>query len=119
MSATCELSHILTPSIKSSLLLKRCYPNQFFRYVNGVVVALSEIRAVRRMVKQLPLEMLRQYLSASRRQKTDDISFLAANFWLNFFTLFGECLCIHCLDCSLVSTFKNGTQASSPVTRMM
>jgi hypothetical protein len=28
-------------------------------------------------------------------------------------------LCIHCLDCSLVSTFKNGTQASSPVTRMM
>jgi hypothetical protein len=33
-SAACELSHILTPSMNSSLLLK-CYdPNQFFRYVN-------------------------------------------------------------------------------------
>jgi hypothetical protein len=27
-SAACELSYILTPSINSSLLLKRCDPNQ-------------------------------------------------------------------------------------------
>jgi hypothetical protein len=26
-----ELSHVLTPSINSSLLLKRCDPNEFFR----------------------------------------------------------------------------------------
>jgi hypothetical protein len=30
MFATCELSHVLTPSINSSLLLS-CDPNQFFR----------------------------------------------------------------------------------------
>jgi hypothetical protein len=30
-SAACELSHVLTPSINSSLLLKRCDLNQFFR----------------------------------------------------------------------------------------
>jgi hypothetical protein len=32
-SAACGLSHIWTPSIKSSLLLKRLDPNQFFRWV--------------------------------------------------------------------------------------
>jgi hypothetical protein len=30
-SAACELIHDLTPSINSSLLLKCCDPNQFFR----------------------------------------------------------------------------------------
>jgi hypothetical protein len=30
-SAACELSHVFTPSINSSLLLKRCDRNQFFR----------------------------------------------------------------------------------------
>jgi hypothetical protein len=30
--------------------------------------------------------------------------------------LFGECVCIHCFDCSLVSTFTTETQVSSPVT---
>jgi hypothetical protein len=30
-SDTCELSHVLTPSINSSLLLKCCDYNQFFR----------------------------------------------------------------------------------------
>jgi hypothetical protein len=30
-SAACALSHFLTPSIKFSLLLKRCDPKQFFR----------------------------------------------------------------------------------------
>jgi hypothetical protein len=32
--AACELCHVLTLSINSSLLLKRCDPNQFFRSVN-------------------------------------------------------------------------------------
>jgi hypothetical protein len=49
-------------------------------------------------------------------QKTVSINFLASNVWLNFFSLFGECVCIHCFDCSLVSTFTNETQISSPVT---
>jgi hypothetical protein len=30
-SAACEFSHVLTPSINSSLLLNHCDPNQFFR----------------------------------------------------------------------------------------
>jgi hypothetical protein len=30
-SVTCELSHILMPSINSSFLLKLCDPSQFFR----------------------------------------------------------------------------------------
>jgi hypothetical protein len=34
-SAVCELSQVLTPSINSSLLLKCCDPNQFYKYVNG------------------------------------------------------------------------------------
>jgi hypothetical protein len=29
--------------------------------------------------------------------------------------LFGECVCVHCFDCSLVTTFTNETQVSSPV----
>jgi hypothetical protein len=33
-SAACELSHILTPSINSSLLLKSFDLNRFFRQVN-------------------------------------------------------------------------------------
>jgi hypothetical protein len=50
-------------------------------------------------------------------QKTVAISFLAAdNVYLNFFGLFGECVCMHCFDCSLISTFTNETQVSSPVT---
>jgi hypothetical protein len=35
------------------------------------------------------------------------------------FALFGECLCIYCLDRTLVSTFKNETQASSPFIHTM
>jgi hypothetical protein len=34
-SATCELSHILTPSISSSLLLEGYGLNQFFRKINS------------------------------------------------------------------------------------
>jgi hypothetical protein len=30
--------------------------------------------------------------------------------------MFGEYVCIHCFDCSLISTFTNETQVSSPVT---
>jgi hypothetical protein len=38
---------------------------------------------------------------------------------LNLFDLFGECVCIQCFDCYLVSAFTNKTQVSSPVTRSM
>jgi hypothetical protein len=38
---------------------------------------------------------------------------------LNFFDIFGECMCIHYFDCSLISTFTNEIQVSSSVTRMM
>jgi hypothetical protein len=51
-------------------------------------------------------------------QKTFVISFLA-DVCLNFFGLFGECVCIHCFHCSLVSIFTNETQDSSPVTHIM
>jgi hypothetical protein len=30
----CKVSHILTPSINSTLLLKHCYLNQFFNQIN-------------------------------------------------------------------------------------
>jgi hypothetical protein len=33
--------------------------------------------------------------------------------------LFGECVCIHCFDCFLVSAFTNETHVSSPVTCTM
>jgi hypothetical protein len=49
-------------------------------------------------------------------QKTVAIGFLA-DVCLNFFGLVGER--VHCFDCSLVLTFTNETQVSSPVTRMM
>jgi hypothetical protein len=50
--------------------------------------------------------------------KTIPISFVADVF-LKLFSLFHECVCIHCFDCSLVSTFINETQNSSPVTHTM
>jgi hypothetical protein len=61
-SASCELSHVLTPSI-NSLLLKCCYPNQ-------MVVACSEIWALRKVLKQLPVEMIQQCPSASTCMQT-------------------------------------------------
>jgi hypothetical protein len=33
--------------------------------------------------------------------------------------LFGECVCIHSFDCSLVSIFTNETHVLSPVTHVM
>jgi hypothetical protein len=51
-------------------------------------------------------------------QKTVAISFLA-DVCLKFFSLFGKYVCIHCFDCSLVSTFRNKILISSPVTRPM
>jgi hypothetical protein len=51
-------------------------------------------------------------------QKTVAIS-LVADVCLSFFGLFAECVCIYCLDCSLVSTLRNETQVPSPVTSTM
>jgi hypothetical protein len=48
-------------------------------------------------------------------QKAVVISYLADNVCLNFFILFYECVCIHCFYCSLISTFTNESQVSSPV----
>jgi hypothetical protein len=42
-----------------------------------------------------------------------------ADICLNFLGSFGEYVCIHCFDCSLVSAFTNETQVSSSVTHMM
>jgi hypothetical protein len=64
-SAVCELGHVLTPSIKSLLLLKHCDLNEVFQVGKQVVGSRSEIRAVRRVVKQLPVDMLQQCSSAS------------------------------------------------------
>jgi hypothetical protein len=63
-SATCELSHVLTPSIISSLLLKHRF-QIVLQVGEQVVVIQSEIWAVRGVVKQLPVEMLQQCSSAS------------------------------------------------------
>jgi hypothetical protein len=49
-------------------------------------------------------------------QKTLAISFLTDNICLNFFGSFDECVCIHCFDCCLVSTFTNEIQVLSSVT---
>jgi hypothetical protein len=46
-------------------------------------------------------------------QKTVAISFMAD------IGLFGEYVCIHCFDCSLVSAFTNETQVLLPLTCMM
>jgi hypothetical protein len=72
------------------------------QYTSDISVAL--------VVWILPSELL----SCPRKQ-------MPSAFWqadiicLNFFDLFGECACIHCFDCSLISTFTNETQVSSPV----
>jgi hypothetical protein len=54
-SAAFELSHVLTPSINSSVL----------QVGKQVVVTQSKIGAVRRVVKQPPVEILQQCSSAS------------------------------------------------------
>jgi hypothetical protein len=51
-------------------------------------------------------------------QKTAAISYLV-DVSLNCFGLFGEFVCIHCFDCSLVTTFTDEIQGSSPVIRTM
>jgi hypothetical protein len=55
----------------------------------------------------------------SQKKKTVTIGYLADSVCFNIFGLFGECVCIYCFDCSLVSTFTNETQLSSPVTRTL
>jgi hypothetical protein len=47
-------------------------------------------------------------------QKTVAIRFLADNVCLNFYSLFGDNVCINCFHCSLVSTFTNEIQFWSP-----
>jgi hypothetical protein len=66
-SAAYEFSHVSTLFVNSSLLLKRCDLDQFFRQV---VVAWEEIRVLKRVIKQLPVEMLQQCSSASSCTRT-------------------------------------------------
>jgi hypothetical protein len=84
-------------------------PMQFFfsilQYTSDVIVAICSLDST----------ISTPFLS----QKTGVISFLADNICLNIFGFFGESVCIHCYDCSLVSTFTNETQVSLPVTHMM
>jgi hypothetical protein len=51
-SATCELKHILTPSI---IIAEVLWSQPVHQVGKQVVVAGSDIRAVRRVVKQLPV----------------------------------------------------------------
>jgi hypothetical protein len=58
------------------------------------------------------------HLSSPRKQLSS--AFCQADIvCLNFFSLFGDCVCIHCFDYTLISTFTNETQVSSAVTRIM
>jgi hypothetical protein len=45
--------------------------------------------------------------------KQSPFAFWQADVCLYFFSMFGECMRIHCFDCSLISTFTNETQVSS------
>jgi hypothetical protein len=55
-------------------------------------------------------------LSCPRKQEPSAF-WQADNVHLNFFGLFGECVCIHCFGYTLVSTFTTELQVSSPVFR--
>jgi hypothetical protein len=48
-------------------------------------------------------------------QKATATSFLVGRHLLKLFQLVGDCVCIHCFESFLVSTFTNETQVSSPV----
>jgi hypothetical protein len=63
-SAVYELSHVLIPSISSSTV-EALWSQPVLHLGQQVLAARSEIRAVRRVVKQLPVEMIQQCLSAN------------------------------------------------------
>jgi hypothetical protein len=44
---------------------------------------------------------------------------LSGRHLFKLFGSFGDCVSMHCFDCSLVSTYTNETQVSSPVTHTM
>jgi hypothetical protein len=67
-SAACELSHVLTYSINS--LFEALWFQPVLQVGKEVVVGRSEVRAIRRVVKQLPVEMLKQCSSASSCMRT-------------------------------------------------
>jgi hypothetical protein len=150
-----------------SFIVEALWSQPVFQVGKRMVVAWSDIRAVRRLVKQLPVEMLQQCSSANscmrmrfvmeehytgyqhsmpfvlngqsyavflvfhdtlltllwscvawippsslfycNRKQLPSAFWQADNVCLNFFGLFGECVCIHSLDCFLISTFTNET----------
>jgi hypothetical protein len=168
-SATCELSHVLTPSINSlcwSTVIATSYSG---RYTGSS--HLEQDQGCKEDSRTTPVETLQKCSSASscmqmrivmeehytRCQHSTPLVLngqhyagflvfcntlltlwslvawippsallycprkqLPSAFWqadvcLNLFGLFGKCMCIHCFDCSLVSTFTNETQVSSTV----
>jgi hypothetical protein len=89
-STACELSHILIPSVNSSLLLKCCdqNPNPVLQFGMNkqVVVIQNKILAVRSVAKQLPVEMPQLCSSGNsstcqRRSTTPDFSIPFHLFW--------------------------------------
>jgi hypothetical protein len=60
--ASCELSQVLTPSVSSYEAL---LSQPVLQVGKQVVVAWSKIRALRRVVKQLPVKMLQQCTSVN------------------------------------------------------
>jgi hypothetical protein len=88
-SAACELSHVLTPP-KFLIIVEVLWSQPVLQVGKQVVVAQSEIRAVGRVIKQLPVEMLQQCLSAnscighavSWRSTTLDVSIPLLLLWM-------------------------------------
>jgi hypothetical protein len=101
-SASCESSHVLIHSSSSSLLLKRW--SQPVRQVGKqMVAARSEIGVVRRVVKQLPVEMLQQCSCASNcmrwalswRITAPDVNIPLFLFWMAHHTQGFQCIAIN------------------------
>jgi hypothetical protein len=84
-------------------------------YAVFLVFLNTLLMLLRSLVAWIPSSAL---LSCPRKQLPSAF-WQADNICLNFFGLFGECVCIHCFDCSLIATFTNETQASSSVTHMI
>jgi hypothetical protein len=117
-SATCELSHVLTPSI-NSLLLKCCLWSKPVLLVGKqVAVIWCDIRAVWRVVKQLPAEKLQQCSSASScmcthnvmEEHSPDVSIPGLLFWMVLSTYFS--VSQHTADVTVISCCMNSTISS-------
>jgi len=92
MRCNAEPQH-LTSTFLSFCFQWLCAVLSVSQYVSGVIVVPGSINSI----NSTP------FLS----QNTVTTSFLFGKDCLNFLGLFGECVCNHCRDCSLVSTLTN------------